>query len=131
MTIFSQPLGLSWKWNSVRSSLRSRREPTSPHLKIFELALSRIGVPAHQILHVGQSLYHDVIPAQSLGLATVWVNRPSARNGVGSGQISRGSPDLEVRSLAEFADAFDNPGLVLDRAVRVEDGLQTRSGWPT
>lgn len=50
-----------------------------PSLKIFELALSRFGVPAHRVLHVGQSLYHDVLPAQSLGLATVWVNRPSAR----------------------------------------------------
>ena len=54
-----------------------------PSLKIFELALSRIGVPAHRVLHVGQSVYHDVIPAQSLGLSTVWVNRPSSRSGVG------------------------------------------------
>jgi 2-haloacid dehalogenase len=50
-----------------------------PSLKIFELALSRFGVPPHRILHVGQSVYHDVIPAQSLGLATVLVSRPSAR----------------------------------------------------
>ena len=47
-----------------------------PSLEIFELALNRIGVPSHRVLHVGQSVYHDVIPAQSLGLATVWVNRP-------------------------------------------------------
>ena len=50
-----------------------------PSLKIFDLALSRVGGPAHRVLHVGQSVYHDVLPAQSLGLATVWVNRPSAR----------------------------------------------------
>src|SRR3984885_11853788 len=43
-----------------------------PSLKIFELALNRVGVPAHRVLHVGQSLYHDMLPAQSLGLATVW-----------------------------------------------------------
>ena len=55
-----------------------------PSLKIFELALSRVGVPAHRILHIGQSVYHDVLPAQALGLATVWVNRPSARAGVGA-----------------------------------------------
>jgi 2-haloacid dehalogenase len=51
-----------------------------PSLKLFELALSRIQAPAHRVLHVGQSIYHDVIPAQALGLATVWVNRPSARS---------------------------------------------------
>jgi 2-haloacid dehalogenase len=74
-----------------------------PSLKIFELALSRVGVPAHRVLHVGQSLYHDVIPAQSLGLATVWVNRPSARTGVGAVKAVEGRPDLQVSSLAELA----------------------------
>lgn len=73
-----------------------------PSLRIFELALSRFGVPAHRILHVGQSIYHDVVPAQSLGLATVWVNRPSARKGVGAVKASSGRPDLEVSSLAEL-----------------------------
>jgi 2-haloacid dehalogenase len=76
-----------------------------PSLKIFELALSRVGFPAHQILHVGQSLYHDVVPAQSLGLATVWVNRPSARSGVGAVKTAEALPDLRVHSLAELARA--------------------------
>src|SRR4051794_29138244 len=35
-----------------------------PSLKLFELALNRINTPAHRVLHVGQSIYHDVIPAQ-------------------------------------------------------------------
>ena len=74
-----------------------------PSLKIFELALTRIGVPARRILHVGQSVYHDVIPAQSLGLATVWVNRPSVRTGVGAVKAAEGLPDLQVPSLAELA----------------------------
>jgi 2-haloacid dehalogenase len=76
-----------------------------PSLKIFELALSRVGVPAHRVLHVGQSVYHDVIPAQSLGLATVWINRPSARSGVGAVKAVEGHPDLQVSSLAELAAA--------------------------
>jgi 2-haloacid dehalogenase len=75
-----------------------------PSLKIFELALARIQAPAHRILHVGQSLYHDVIPAQALGLATVWVNRPSARPGVGAVKTALAEPDLEVSSLAELAE---------------------------
>src|SRR6202030_3422268 len=63
-----------------------------PSLKLFELALSRIQVPAHRVLHVGQSIYHDVIPAQALGLATAWVNRPSARAGVRARELARGKP---------------------------------------
>jgi 2-haloacid dehalogenase len=75
-----------------------------PSLKIFELALSRIKAPAHRVLHVGQSVYHDVIPAQALGLATVWVNRPSARPGVGAVKSAEATPDLTVTSLAELAE---------------------------
>jgi 2-haloacid dehalogenase len=76
-----------------------------PSLKLFELALSRIHAPAHRVLHVGQSIYHDVIPAQALGLATVWVNRPSARSGVGAVKAAEATPDLTVTSLAELAAA--------------------------
>jgi len=75
-----------------------------PSLKIFELALARVKVPGHRVLHVGQSLYHDVSPAQSLGLATVWVNRPSARPGVGAVKAAQARPDLTVFSLMELAD---------------------------
>lgn len=74
-----------------------------PLLKIFELALSRINTPAHRVLHVGQSIYHDVIPAQSLGLATVWVNRPSARPGVGAVKSAQAKPDITVHSLEELS----------------------------
>jgi len=76
-----------------------------PSLKLFELALSRINAPAHRVLHVGQSIYHDVIPAQALGLATVWVNRPSARPGVGAVKAADAKPDLTVTSLEALAAA--------------------------
>jgi 2-haloacid dehalogenase len=75
-----------------------------PSLKMFELALSRINAPAHRVLHVGQSIYHDVIPAQSLGLATVWVNRPSARPGIGAVKSADAKPDVTVTTLAELAE---------------------------
>jgi len=76
-----------------------------PCLELFELALSRINAPAHRVLHVGQSVYHDVVPAQALGLATVWVNRPSARPGVGAVKSADAKPDMTVTSLAELASA--------------------------
>jgi 2-haloacid dehalogenase len=76
-----------------------------PSLKPFELALNRVDAPAHRVLHVGQSIYHDVIPAEALGLATVWVNRPSARPGVGAVKSAEAKPDLTVASLAELAAA--------------------------
>ena len=80
-----------------------------PSLKLFELGLRRIKTPAHRVLHVAQSVYHDVVPAQSLGLATVWVNRPSARPGVGAVKAAEAKPDLTVSSLSELAAAAIQP----------------------
>jgi 2-haloacid dehalogenase len=76
-----------------------------PSKKIFQLAEQTIRIPRSEWLHVGQSIYHDVIPAKSLGIATAWVNRPSARPGAGAAKAASSQPDLEVpdlRSLAEL-----------------------------
>jgi 2-haloacid dehalogenase len=75
-----------------------------PCMRIFKLAEERTGVSRDQWLHVGQSIYHDVIPAQSLGIATVWVNRPSPRPGSGAAKAATGKPDLEVPNLKTLAD---------------------------
>ena len=64
---------------------------------------NRIHAPAHRMLHVGQSIYHDVVPAQALGLATAWVNRPSARPGVGAVKSAGAKPDITVTSLEELS----------------------------
>jgi len=74
-----------------------------PCMRMFKLAEDRIGVSREQWLHVGQSIYHDVIPAQSLGIATVWVNRPSPRPGAGAAKAASAKPDLEVPDLQTLA----------------------------
>lgn len=75
-----------------------------PSLRNFELAEKRIGVERCQWLHAGQSVYHDVVPARALGVATVWVNRPSARPNIGAVRQASAQPDLEVHSLTELAE---------------------------
>jgi len=74
-----------------------------PCMKIFKMAQDRLGVCPEQWLHVGQSIYHDVIPAKSLGISTVWVNRSSPRPGAGATKAASGKPDLEVPNLADLA----------------------------
>ena len=74
-----------------------------PSLQMFNLAQQRTGVAPGQWLHVAQSIYHDVIPARSLGIATVWVNRPSPRPGSGAAKAASGQPDLEVPDLKTLA----------------------------
>lgn len=74
-----------------------------PSLRNFEEMLRRSGVPKQNIVHAGQSVYHDVIPAKTLGLRSVWVDRPSRRPGIGAVIAAQGEPDLKVHSLAELA----------------------------
>jgi len=75
-----------------------------PSHQIFQLAEQTISVPRSQWLHVGQSIYHDVIPAKSLGVATVWVNRPSPRPSAGAAKAASSQPDLEVPDLRRLAE---------------------------
>jgi 2-haloacid dehalogenase len=56
-----------------------------------------------RILHVAQSVYHDIVPARSMGLATVWVNRRLGRPGSGATPPAEGKPDLEVPDLVTLA----------------------------
>ena len=75
-----------------------------PCKRIFQIAQDKLGVAPGKWLHVGQSIYHDVIPAQAMGIAAVWVNRPSPRQGAGATKAAAGKPDLEVASLKELVE---------------------------
>jgi 2-haloacid dehalogenase len=74
-----------------------------PSLNNFQMALRKLRISPDRLLHAAQSIYHDVVPAQSLGISTAWVNRSSARPGVGAVRASAGKPDLEVPDLASLA----------------------------
>jgi 2-haloacid dehalogenase len=71
-----------------------------PARAIFELALKKIGLRPERILHAGQSVFHDVIPAKQMGMSTVLVTRR------GPGAVKRASaqPDLEVLDLKTLAE---------------------------
>lgn len=74
-----------------------------PAHRNFEEAIRRSGLTKEQILHAGQSLYHDIAPANALGIRNVWVNRPSVRPGSGAAKPGTATPDYEVHTLAELA----------------------------
>ena len=74
-----------------------------PSFKNFEDAIRRSGLSKEQILHAGQSLHHDIDPANRLGIKNVWVNRPSLLPGSGPVRVSTAKPTYEVHSLTELA----------------------------
>jgi len=69
----------------------------------FHEAFKRVGVPRSEILHVAQSLFHDIKVAKSLGLSTVWVNRRHGKSGSGATLPTEATPDLVVPDLESLA----------------------------
>jgi 2-haloacid dehalogenase len=92
---------LEVKFDHIITAQQARAYKPSPG--IFKLAEKRIGATRAQWLHAAQSVYHDVVPASSLGIANVWVNRRSHRTGAGAAKAASAHPDLEVPDLQTLA----------------------------
>ena len=95
----ARALGVGFDWVVTAQQVASYK----PSLDNFRAALARFGSPADRVLHVAQSLFHDIAPARTLGLRTVWVNRRRGREGSGATPPATARPDLEVGDLAELA----------------------------
>lgn len=74
-----------------------------PSRRNFEHLLRHAGAARGEILHVAQSLYHDILPARALGLSTVWVNRRLGLKGSGATPPAAATADVEVPDLASLA----------------------------
>ncbi len=65
-----------------------------------------LGAAKGDILHTAQSLYHDIVPARSAGLATMWVNRRQGKGGWGAtpepADWQAAQPDYEVACLSDL-----------------------------
>jgi 2-haloacid dehalogenase len=74
-----------------------------PSLRNFETLLDRLRIDKDRLLHVAESLYHDVLPAQALGIATVWINRRQGKTAAAT-RLVAAQPDIEVPTVAALAD---------------------------
>jgi 2-haloacid dehalogenase len=89
---------LGVEMDDVITALQVRSyKPAPAH---FERMLERTGAAKEKVLHVAQSLFHDIAPARALGFATVWVNRRAGKEGGGATPRADARPDLEVPDLA-------------------------------
>jgi 2-haloacid dehalogenase len=95
----AERLQVKFDWIITAKQVKSYK----PSLNNFRLAFERIGVPQKRILHVAQSLFHDIAPANVLGLSTVWVNRRQNKEGSGATPVAQARPDLEVPDLRTLA----------------------------
>jgi 2-haloacid dehalogenase len=81
-----------------------------PDARNFEYLLTRLqenAVVKNSLLHVAQSLFHDHIPANRLGIASAWIDRRHDKDGPGATALPMPMPHYDFRftSLRELADA--------------------------
>jgi 2-haloacid dehalogenase len=91
-------LGVPFDETIVASEIGSYK-PGHRHWQEF---FARTHADRDRHVHVAASLYHDVAPANELGLRSVWVNR--------LGETAGPEPTRELPDLTELADVLD--GLV-------------------
>ena len=81
-----------------------------PDLRNFDYLLSRAGeagIAKHELLHVAQSLFHDHVPANRLGIASAWIDRRHGKPGGGATVTPDPMPHFDFRftSLGDLAAA--------------------------
>lgn len=81
-----------------------------PDLRNFEYLLGRLGemgLEKADLLHVAQSLFHDHMPANRMGIASAWIDRRAGKSGPGATVAPDPMPHFDFRftSLGELAAA--------------------------
>ena len=92
----AEALGVEFEVVVTAQQVRSYK----PSLRNFDTARARMAVGGDRWLHVAESLYHDIAPANQLGISSVWVNRANRGGGT---RITEAVPDLVVPNLAALA----------------------------
>jgi 2-haloacid dehalogenase len=89
-------IGVDFELSVVASEIGSYK-PSSGHWDEF---FARSGADRLGHVHVGASLFHDIAPATTLGLRTIWINR--------LGEEPEPQPDVELHSLDGLAQHLDS-----------------------
>ena len=88
-------LGVPFDKTVVASEIGSYK-PAHGHWDEF---FRRTGADRERHVHVAASLFHDIAPANELGMPSVWINRQGERPGP--------QPDRELPDLRGLADTLD------------------------
>ena len=90
-----QALGVRFEGAIVASEIGSYK-PAHGHWRAF---FASFGADKTRHVHVAQSHFHDIVPADELGIRSVWINR--------LGERAEPAPTRELRDLVGLADVLD------------------------
>jgi 2-haloacid dehalogenase len=94
-TYSAQKLEVELDWLITAEQVKSYK----PSVQNFAMAIQRMGITPDKLLHVAQSIYHDIVSAKTMGITAVWVNRRKGQEGFGATVPASSNPDLEVPDL--------------------------------
>lgn len=92
-----QKIGLAGYFSEIYHA--GRDGFAKPEADLFMKAIGHLGIPAHQILHVGDHLHSDVFGAKRHGLQACWYNDQHRQL---TATNVRCLPDVEINYLAEL-----------------------------
>ena len=102
------------------AGIRGQYHPAAPGGHAYALQAARVaanavhaqarrdlGILPQEILHVAQSLTHDMVPATQMGMTKVWINRRHGQEGLGATAPPQGDYTIEWEfpGMAEFVEA--------------------------
>ena len=91
-------------WRVFTAGSIGSYKPDPRNFEIMLAALAVDGVEKQNLLHVAQSLHHDMVPATALGLEKVWINRQQGRLGATASTARSYRIEHEFANLASFTD---------------------------
>ena len=78
-----------------------------PELMIFEHSKEVVGTDK-RVLHVAQSLFHDIAPANTIGHDNVWIHRSEDKKVSSAVRPSDAQPTWTYATLGAFADSIES-----------------------
>ena len=90
-----EQIGVPFELAIVASEIGSYKPGHLHWSRFFE----ETAAPPERHVHVAQSYFHDIVPANELGLRSIWINR--------YGQSHEPPPTRELEDLSRLPDALD------------------------
>jgi 2-haloacid dehalogenase len=103
LSFSTRKLGLTPDVIATAESVAAYKPDHDHFLAAFE-SFAKLGIAQEQILHVGQSLRADVIPANALGIQVAWIKRPGRSLGSRAEDAQGARPDITFDTLEQLAE---------------------------
>ena len=102
-------------------------KPSRQNFEYMLINLTRMGIQKKDVLHTAESMFHDHVPANCIGLANCWINRRHDRKGFGATMDPVDIPWVQFtfNSLNEMVEAHKTE-IARDNSPQVIESIEER-----